>query len=300
VQILNFLEPIQVDKSISKENFLNVAIFNSYVLIELAKTGLQNAIATYQILGLKNWMSFWFSNKIKHLKFSDAIFNIRCNDFKSKFWDVAAITESFLHKIYNPIGFEIRETDTVIDVGAHIGGFSVLAAKVAKCGKVYSFEPCHENYLQLISNIKINKLSNIVAVNEAVSEKTGVVNLYYSKLCNVAHSLYQKPTFQKSRLKKEAKSIRLDDALKKLKIRKCDFLKMDCEGAEYEILLSLKSSMFNKIEKIVCEYHDPMHFKCENLTHTPEELIDFLESKGYLLKIEKISKYFGVIYARKR
>lgn len=269
------------------------------MLLELFGTGVRTVIETYRLLGLKLWILFWFSSNTVSLKFLDMVFNIRNNDFKSKFWDAVAIVETVVYKTYNIAEFDIKESDTVIDVGAHIGGFSILAAKAAKKGKVYAFEPFDENYQQLLSNIKINQLRNVVALNEAISNKTGTAMLYYNNLCNISPSLYEKAPLKSLLLKKEIKSTRLVDFFKRLNIKRCDFLKMDCEGSEYDILLNLRQNTLKKIKKIVCEYHEPTHFKNKNLTSTPRELIYYLKSKDYLVHIRKTSKDFGIIYARR-
>src|SRR5688572_353995 len=61
---------------------------------------------------------------------------------------------------YKGKGFGIGANDTVIDIGGHIGSFSIWAAKQANQGQVFTFEPNYENFGLLQENKKINNISN--------------------------------------------------------------------------------------------------------------------------------------------
>lgn len=108
--------------------------------------------------------------------------------------DRATFNEIFIHKTYNPKGFEIKNKEVIVDIGAHIGFFSIYAAKNAKNGKVFSFEPSKENYILLDKNVKLNNLSNIKLFNSAVSGKDGKIEFNISKN-NLCHSIYEVPRF---------------------------------------------------------------------------------------------------------
>ena len=79
----------------------------------------------------------------------------------------------------------------VVDVGAHVGYYTVLAAKqVGPMGKGYAFEPESANYALLKQNIGLNGCQNIVAIKSAVSDRSGSSALYLSALDNGRHSTY--------------------------------------------------------------------------------------------------------------
>jgi len=80
--------------------------------------------------------------------------------------------------VYSKKGFEIKEQDTVRDIGGHSGAVSVFASKQATKGKVFTFEPFDDNYEMLMSNIKLNNVENIVAENAAVGKEDGSSTLY--------------------------------------------------------------------------------------------------------------------------
>ena len=77
-------------------------------------------------------------------------------------------------------GRNIKKGDTVIDIGAGIGEFSVLASKlVGEHGKVISIEPSPEDFETLLVNLKTNKCHNVIPLNLAISDKPEKLNLEF-------------------------------------------------------------------------------------------------------------------------
>jgi FkbM family methyltransferase len=105
--------------------------------------------------------------------------------------DRGIIKEIFFHKCYNPEGFDISEEDIVFDVGAQAGIFSVYAAKLAKNGKVYSFEPVPQNFSLLKENLGINGCRNAFCYNAAIAKEEGKRNIFLSAGNTGGHSLVQ-------------------------------------------------------------------------------------------------------------
>jgi FkbM family methyltransferase len=193
--------------------------------------------------------------------------------------DRAIINEVWIHNSYTPKGFELRERDVVLDIGGHIGIFSILASKCAKEGRVYVFEPFPENFNLLKENVELNNARNVNVVNKAVSKNSGKNEFFVSSDNNRGEN---------SLFSSAGGSIK--DFVKKEKIEKIDFLKMDCEGAEYEILYGLSRSELEKIGKISLEYHN-IDKKRNGL-----ELKKFLEKNGFKVRIDK-GRRRGMIYA---
>src|SRR3989344_1056598 len=171
---------------------------------------------------------------------------------------------------YDKGGFRIKPEDIVVDIGAQIGAFSVYAAKKAKKGKIFAYEPFSENYKILLANKKLNKTSNLKPFKLAISGKAGSVDFYSSASNSAAHSLIK---FQKDHVKAEdrVRTIPLKEVFLNNKIGKVDFLKIDAEGSEYEILFKTPKKFLNKIGKIVMEFHRPPGFK-----YSPEDIRIFL------------------------
>lgn len=163
-------------------------------------------------------------------------------------------------KDYDIPGFTLARNMTVIDVGANQGFFTLYAA--SKGATVYAFEPCVENFEILNWNISKNGLEGRVKmVNAAVTNKEGKVNLFVGldapgKIKSGTVSTYNENRGGQGVETRSAESVTLDSLLRDLHIERCDFLKMDCEGAEYEILSNTSQASFKKIARVSIECHE--------------------------------------------
>lgn len=198
------------------------------------------------------------------------------------------INEIRLHKEYNPRGFEIKEKDRVVDIGAHIGIFSVMAARSARKGRVYSFEPGKENFSILEKNMKINKLGNLILENKAVNGTGRDLKFFISQTRNKGQN--SKYRLDESQKEVKVKAVSFKNLINK--IGEIDFLKLDCEGGEYEILESLSKKEFEKIKKISMEYHNYEDKK-------GEDIAEILKKNGFKIRFIRDGEKFGRIYAIK-
>ena len=89
-----------------------------------------------------------------------------------------ALTNVWMINEYDVDSFKINQNDIVIDVGAHIGLFSLLVSQFCKTGKIFSFEPIRENFDLLVSNLELNHIENVFPFNVAVSKNSGKLNLF--------------------------------------------------------------------------------------------------------------------------
>jgi len=200
--------------------------------------------------------------------------------------DLSMLTEIWAIEQYTPQGFEIKRKDVIIDVGAHVGFFSVYAARYAPEGMVISFEPLPANYENLKKNIFQNGIKNIRPFNLAVAMTSGVRDFYEYEGHNGCHSLY----FRGNGKKIEVSAISLKEVLVKNKVEHCNILKMDCEGAEFEILLNTDKAVFSKIDKIVGELHTDIQKK-----YGADQLLKHLDLCGYAVTIDA-----GMFYATRK
>ena len=90
--------------------------------------------------------------------------------------DLMTLTNVWMINEYDIEDFEINVNDTVIDIGAHIGLFSLLVSQRCKTGKILSFEPVRENFDLLVSNLKLNHIENVLPFNMAVSKNLDKLN----------------------------------------------------------------------------------------------------------------------------
>ncbi|MCX6818582.1 MAG: FkbM family methyltransferase [Candidatus Aenigmarchaeota archaeon] len=200
--------------------------------------------------------------------------------------DILTLGEIYIRKIYEDK--KIKENSTIIDLGAHIGFFSVWYAKKSNNIRVYSYEPSEENFKLLQKNIKINKLEkNVNAFKFAVSGKKGFVKFFLTGN-EATNTLYGDP--KKTKIVK-VKSTTLKEIFKVNNIKTCDLLKVDIEGAEYELFRRTPKEILNKIKIINIEYHNGY-----------EELKQILENNGFVVTVKpaKYSSYTSsYIYAKK-
>ena len=160
---------------------------------------------------------------------------------------------------------------TVVDVGANIGIYTALLAKiVGEKGKVYAFEPSPHNFNLLK---KYNKSNNVTLVQAAVGDVTGEITLYISDKLNVDHQTYETDEIRE---KVNVSSYRLDDYLKNEKV---DFIKMDIQGFEHHALLGMKNILRNNANiKIFMEFWPYGLIKAGS---SPEKLLTFLHELDF-------------------
>lgn len=169
---------------------------------------------------------------------------------------------------------EIHEGDIVVDVGAHIGYFTLIFSKlVGDNGKVYSFEADPTNFEILMKNLEVNKIKNVTCENFAISDKNGKVKLFNAN-SSTANRLFSSEDENFI----EIESITLDEYFQD-KNMKIDFLKLDIQGAEPLAMKGMKE-LFKKNQplKILLEWW-PNGIK--KLGEEPESHLKFLENKGY-------------------
>jgi hypothetical protein len=94
----------------------------------------------------------------------------------------------------------------------------------------------------------------------------------------------------------EVPTTTLDAIVAELQLEHCDFLKIDCEGAEYEILLNARPATLRKMRHICLEYHDG------STGHSHHELVALFEANGFAVRLQPnpAHRHTGLIYARNR
>lgn len=138
----------------------------------------------------------------------------------------------------------------IVDIGGHIGTFSIFMANVLKdkC-KIYAFEPNRENYQLFLKNIKLNKIHSVFPKKIAISDFVGEGHLKTEAMNTDAYYL--------DRSNKNF-NCRVSTLPEELGTKKVDLLKMDIEGAEYNILSHRESFSYilKSVHYIFMEYHN--------------------------------------------
>jgi len=161
---------------------------------------------------------------------------------------------------------------TVVDVGASLGYYTLLAAKrVGNDGSVYAFEPHPPSFERLIENVKLNNWKNVQAFNFAISDKKGEKKLYVFKSGMASGSSF---ALKRDSVPITVKTMRLEDAVK----TDIDLVKMDIEGAEVEVLKGMERILAKGKVKIICEVH-PKDISL--LGHDVAEITELLKKHNY-------------------
>jgi FkbM family methyltransferase len=224
--------------------------------------------------------------RIRPKPVSISLHGIRFDEVDHTFWGV--LVDIFLKRVYLPAHFTICPDDIVVDIGAHRGGFTTFAAQRTS-NEVIAFEPDPVNFCRLQKHIEQNNLQNVFAHNAAIGGQTGKSSLFLAPSSS-GHSSHksQVGTHNNAMRQIEVNVVSLDEALAPLD--QVHFLKMDCEGAEFDILMHAKGETLDKIEKLAMETHDPIQSQkirqlCDRLgQYFPHlELVDQeQENLGYL------------------
>jgi FkbM family methyltransferase len=212
--------------------------------------------------------------KILRLRASDLCFQVRNK------MDVWSIKETFLDRFYERFGVPIEDGWRIIDIGGGIGDYTIFAAYAYPHNRVIAFEPFRNSFELLQLNLKLNQIKNVELFPEAISGSDGVL---YLELEDDALQIKSVGTIESNADGKyqKIKAISLENAISRSGIERCDLLKLDCEGAEYDILFNAPPEIFHKISRIIMEYHDGV----VKYDHTA--LADFLRKKGYTVRTQK-------------
>jgi FkbM family methyltransferase len=205
--------------------------------------------------------------------------------------DEGVISHSFENDIYfgSINKYSPKKGDIIIDLGAHIGSFSLLVASKIGDGKVYAIEASKDSFNLLKINIALNNYKNISAHHVAITDKNGMTELFHSK-GNWGHSTVKKL----SNSYETVVSQTLSTFLQTNSIAFCHFMKLNCEGGEFPILMSATTETFKKFGSFLILYHCDLYEK-----YTEEELLSHLKSNGFICTIKKHNEKRGWIYAYK-
>jgi FkbM family methyltransferase len=174
----------------------------------------------------------------------------------------------------------IKPGMTVVDVGANLGYFTLIAAKlVGDQGRVYAFEPQPDNYRLLTRNIRINGYRNIVPINMAMSNKPGKLTLFVDEANLGAHSLSNRNLIQKAG-SVEVETTTMDNFFNKVE-RRIDFVKTDAQGAEGLIFDGAKRVLNGQGLKMIIEFWP---WGLRSIGTDPLRLLEKLMAYGFCIK----------------
>jgi FkbM family methyltransferase len=183
--------------------------------------------------------------------------------------------------VYEPYFSELfrsalRTNMVVVDVGANLGYYSLMASK--KSAVVIAFEPEQQNLVYLKQSIDFNKRNNVVVLDYALGDKTDTETLFIDPYNKGRHSFLPDDKAEKATVKVTT----LDAALLKLGVKKVSLIKIDIEGWEAKALIGMKMILKKDRPLLFFEFvPDRITKSGEN----PMEMLESLIKLGYKLDV---------------
>jgi len=204
------------------------------------------------------------------------------------------VKEVCLDRDYESNSVRVKDGWTVVDVGAGIGEFAVLIAKEHANSRVFAFEPFPESFALLQENLKLNGVNNVSAFQMAVGSRSGRVNLSTTGQ-SAQHTTTPSRVSGHATSEIRVQALSLDDLFQDNCITHCDFLKIDCEGCEFEILFNASQTTLASIDNICLEYHDGF------TAFSHEELAHYLRENAFQVRTASnpVHGYLGFLYAHR-
>ncbi len=171
----------------------------------------------------------------------------------------------------------IRPGMVVVDVGAHIGYYTrIFSRLVGDSGRVLSFEPSSENFPVLSKNLSAGKYRNVTLFNKAVGAENTKGTLFVSP-GHSNHSL--NAGFTESVGQEQVEIVPLDLVLSQQGISQMDFIKVDVEGSEIDVLHGMKSIIANSPNLHMLIEYNPDALQSSGCE--PVELLALIKQLGF-------------------
>jgi len=206
--------------------------------------------------------------------------------------DIWIIKEICLDGQYENASVKSEDGWTILDIGAGLGDFAVHMARNHPHSNVYAYEPFPPSFALLQENLRLNQVDNVQAFPLAVCSEAGSMRFHIASEA-VAHSTVE-PTRSSAAESIQVPAVTLDQVFTELHLSGCDYLKMDCEGAEYDILFKTDPQVLRGVRHLCLEYHDG----CTQYSH--DDLVRFFTAHGFQVRLTPCPAYrhLGLLYAR--
>lgn len=211
---------------------------------------------------------------------SDVPIEIRLRDserfYVSSLMDAWIVKETVLDRTYETVSVPLQSDWLVVDIGAALGDYAVWAGRQLTNGRLIAVEPFPRSVKLLKENLRLNRLNNVSVAETAIGAVDGQSGLQLVTGQAVQHSTAASSAAAGS-VPVRVRS--LPSFFHEMGIVSCDYLKIDCEGAEYDILFNCPPIFLQKIKRICMEVHDHI------TPHSRHDMIAFLEKNGYRTRL---------------
>jgi FkbM family methyltransferase len=180
--------------------------------------------------------------------------------------------------IQNIFAQYLKAGDVFYDIGANVGFFSIIAAKlVGDNGQIYAFEPGTSNATAVHHNAQLNNFNHIEVIEKAVSDTSGAGQLLLAKYSG-GHALATADTPPDLAGEITVDLVSIDDLIAQKRIEPPNFVKVDVEGAELDVLKGMRETIKTYQPTIIYEVDDG---DCTAYERKYQELADFFKSFNY-------------------
>lgn len=163
--------------------------------------------------------------------------------------DLAAVNEAAILNPYLRSQDIVLDDDaTIVDVGAYIGDFTIQAARACPRGRVVAVEPVASNVQMIEKQISLNRVSNVQVIEAELGDAD----------------------------RDTPRTLTLEGLMSRCGLAAVDLLKMDCEGAEWDILPAAES-VLPRVRQVAMEFH------CER-GWTSVKLAEWLRARGFTVR----------------
>jgi FkbM family methyltransferase len=196
---------------------------------------------------------------LSHVEFMVGGKVVRLRDIPGSTW-AADILDEFARGMYGLTELAFAPGDVVVDVGAHIGGVSVILATLHPDIRIVAYEPSSSNFAMLSANLRENGITNVTPVRQAVMGEPGELTLTWTSKATAGSTVGLSDAARRAReaggwQSEVVQCVTLDDVFATHGIDRCSWLKLDCESAEWGIVA--KTGVLERVDRLSLELHLP-------------------------------------------
>lgn len=170
---------------------------------------------------------------------------------------------------------------TVLDIGAHHGYYTLIASsRVGSEGRVFAFEPSAREQQVLRKHLELNGCRNVVVEEIALGREEKVAELYVVQGRQTGCNSLRKPIIEGTAMARKVRVVRLDDWIEGRKMGRVDFIKLDVEGGEMDVLEG-GDRLFERRPRpvVLAEVQD---VRTEPWGYHAKEIVEYLRGKGFM------------------